>query len=135
MKFYIGGKWYDKKAIQSVMQQVRQAGHTITHDWTTYEAKYTDKAQKMTVCSAKDIEGVRNCDIFVALMTDPEYPYRGTFTELGAAIALGKMVYVIGPKTTAAASNCFWWHPRIVHGDAKIELGAKLVIRAPASRE
>lgn len=122
MKFYVAGKWHDKGTVQNVMREIRTGGHVVTHDWTTYEIKYTDEEERMRIAAAKDIEGVCDCDVLIAIMIDPDYAYRGTFTEIGAAIALGKKAYVIGPKTTAAAQNCFWWHPDIVHGDWGLEI-------------
>lgn len=122
MKFYVAGKWDDKPTARRVMREIRSGGHIVTHDWTTYEVMYTDEEERMSVCAAKDIEGVRDCNILVAIMIDFDYAYRGTYTEIGAAIALRKKVYIIGPSTTTAANNCFWHHPDIIHGDWGVEV-------------
>jgi nucleoside 2-deoxyribosyltransferase len=71
------------------------------------------------------LEGVKTADVVVALFTDPFYPYRGTFTELGCALGLGKCVMAvcpaycqyleIGKDKPSYASNCFFHASRVVH--------------------
>jgi hypothetical protein len=86
-------------------------GVKITHNWTLERDKPREEAAQF------DIEGVCSCHIFLAVMDNPTYPYRGTFTELGAALALGKPILLVSPETPYidASSNCFFWHPSIFH--------------------
>lgn len=37
MKLYIAGKFSEKEQIKKYMEEAIQLGHTITHDWTSFE--------------------------------------------------------------------------------------------------
>ena len=116
MKFYVCGKWGDKPLAQRVMNHIRSAADEITHDWTTFKADGPEY-QRLAICAGKNVEGVQQCEILIALMTDETYAYRGTFTEIGVALGLAKSVIIVGPVTAQAATNCFWWHTKIWHAD------------------
>lgn len=118
MKIYIGGKFADKQKIRSYMDQVEKLGHTITHDWTSFEYKPTeddmfmvvkdennDGVENMEESAKYDIEGVQDCDIFVGIFEDKIYPYRGTFTELGCALGLKKKIIVMCPEPDASCTT------------------------------
>lgn len=121
MKFYVGGKWSEKEFIRSLMDRLEQLGHTSTHDWTKYEA---NPENKLADCAFKDIQGVQQADVVLAYFSDPKYAYRGTFTELGAGLALGKRVVVITANVGPAdpnpyyMTNCFFHHPIIERFDS-----------------
>ncbi|HEX4662598.1 MAG TPA: hypothetical protein VH144_03200 [Candidatus Saccharimonadales bacterium] len=96
MKFFISGQIKDTEVIQNQMQQVKEAGHEITHDWTTSdilldtrEAKLAD-VDESGIRAEKDIQGVLDCDIYV-LSSDNEKVGKGMYVELGAALALHQM--------------------------------------------
>ena len=99
------------------MSYAKLMGHTITHDWTTNETP--SRTPEILGNFAKlDIDGVVNADCLIAIMDDPEYMYRGTFTEIGAAIAIGKKIYVYCPNDNAKClTNCFIYHPAIIRVD------------------
>ena len=115
VKIYVAGKFQDKMEIHAKMQRLREMGHEITYDWTSFESEHGDVA-KMRASAAADISGVADAELCVFLMTDPGYAYRGTFTELGAALALQKRCIVVCPEVGAyCATNCFFHHPEIRH--------------------
>jgi len=115
MKFYIGGMWNDKPHIQQCIAALRSMGHILTHDWTTYEA---DPTNKLANCAVRDIDGVRQADVVIAIMNDSKYAYRGTFTELGCALALNKHIIIVcGHQDAYCRTNCFFHHPDIAHVD------------------
>ena len=93
MLVYVAGKWEDKERVRAVMEELIATGHRVTHDWTTEEGSdsYTERA-------LNDLRGVWFADALVIVAVNTELPYRGTLVELGAALALGKPVYVIGGK-------------------------------------
>jgi nucleoside 2-deoxyribosyltransferase len=112
---YVAGKWTDKDTIKKYMLELESMGHTITHDWTTFEFETKNTKPQMAFA---DIEGVKKADMVVILMTDPEYAYRGSFTELGAALALNKKIYLVSDAENARANyktNVFFHHPLINH--------------------
>lgn len=95
MKVYVAGGFAFKKEVQDLQNKLRAAGHTITHDWTRVEQDERPSPQDLTRYSDLDINGVRQCDVVVALFNDAQYPYRGTFAEIGAAIALNLKIVVV----------------------------------------
>jgi len=99
-KFYIAGKFQDKERVQKVQEEIQSNGHEITHDWTQHDPvkPYREKLEKARKYASKDIEGVREADIFVMI---PHSGGRTLHAELGAAIVLnsvrnGPDVYLLG---------------------------------------
>lgn len=87
---YVAGAWKHRGAIHARIEQVRKLGFAITHDWTVMEgAGMQDRTdEENTAAAHMDIDGVMKADILVMDLTDEDYKYAGTWTELG--IALGK---------------------------------------------
>lgn len=110
-KIYVAGKYSDVASINHVQTLLVQMGHTITHDWT----EYTDLPKQM--CADLDIKGVQECDILFVLMLDAKYSYRGTWTEIGCAIGLGKRIIIVCPDDGdyECYTNCFFHHSSIQH--------------------
>lgn len=125
MKFFISGQIKDTEAIQHQMRQVNEAGHEITHDWTssdvlldTREAKLAD-LDESGIRAEKDIQGVVDSDVYV-LSSDNEKVGKGMYVELGAALALhqlnGKpLVYIVGEMNHMSV---FYLHPAVKHRDS-----------------
>lgn len=88
---YIAGKYADADIINDYAIQVESLGHIITFNWMNYYNKNVDYRW----ASDHEMDGIRKCDIFIAILSDTFYPYMGTFTELGAAIALNKKIYIV----------------------------------------
>lgn len=112
MKLYIAGKWDDHVALSALADQVEHDDlHTVTHRWMNKNIGLSIGYDALA-----DIRGVQKCEIFVAVFTDPTYPYRGTFTELGAALATEKLVFLVCPADTeetkfSCRTNVFFHHP------------------------
>ena len=108
MKFFIAGRWTDRERVRELFTKVQLAGHSITRDWTIYEAPDND-TKFLRECALGDLQGVRDCDLFV-LLADQEFQFRGAYAELGAAITLGKPCYIIG----GGADKCIYvTHPLV----------------------
>ena len=115
MRIYLAGKWGDRTSIRKIMNRLTEQKHEITHVWPDNE-DVKDTPDELGECARLDIEGVRNAEVVIVLMTDPKYAYRGSFTEVGAALALGKPLYIVCPfKDGYCKTNCFFWHPGIIH--------------------
>ena len=124
LRIYIAGKWSDKDTIKKYMNQLQKVGHTITHDWTSYESNVENKKSDMAF---KDVQGVAFADVLIVVMTDPKYQYRGSFTELGVALGLLKDVYIIcSDDNSDCKTNVFFHHPSIVHVKSWDECLSKL---------
>lgn len=113
MKLFISGKFDDKEFIRSCMTTMKHQGHTITFDWTIYEE---GKEDDMSLVAVNDIDGVKNCDCHIIIITDANYPYKGCFCELGCSLGLGKKIIMCNPFERAECVNTpFYYHPLIVH--------------------
>ena len=108
-KVYLAGKFHDEQ-MPSRMAMLIKKGFHITHDWTI------DKDVPMRKAAVLDINGVKECDIIIAIMDDETYSYRGTFTEIGCAIALDKRIIIVNTNDDSECTNlCFYHHPQIEH--------------------
>jgi hypothetical protein len=128
MKVYVSAKFNDKERVQSVYALLKQAGHTITHEWIHNKPSYpfSDDPAFTAQCAAEDIEGVRRADVFI-LLSNAE-PSMGASAELGAAIALflnfkKPYIYVIGPHFD---SNFCFYHPAVVRKDSVEDVLAEM---------
>lgn len=100
MNIYVFGKKEQLTQIRYLQAELRQAGHFITFDWTVVVGYFQLSKDVITaeidrnnaVC---DIEGIKVADCVVGYVPD-KLPFRGAYVELGAAIALGKPVLLIG---------------------------------------
>lgn len=132
-KFYLAGKWADRQALLVRANELEQLSWQCTYKWMLHEnidpeLQGQAREQAMAHMAVNDLNGVLAADVVVALMDDPKYPYRGTCTELGAALAAKKTVVVINPHGSEAYcyNNVFYHHPDIIHyqswAEAKSEL-------------
>jgi len=133
---YVAGSWVQRKILHNKMLELRKAGYIVTSNWPLLEDKI-DNPDDYAECSKRDIKGVLTADILLVFMTDPNYPYRGTFTEIGCAIGSGKRIILICDGTIDNISdtvnnvknkdkynlsfshdcmkNVFFWDPHIEH--------------------
>jgi hypothetical protein len=90
--FYIASKFENKAAVAALAAALESMGHTISHKWYEVETAYMEDAPKH---AREDFEGVRKCDIFAAIFVE-NFAYLNVYVELGAALAFGKLVCIIG---------------------------------------
>lgn len=115
--FYVAGSYRGRETIPPYIDSLRANGYECTWDWPSCETHSQDHAT-MGHFAAKDIEGVQNANVVVAIMNDPGYAYRGTFTEIGCALGAGIPVVIYCPVNRDemyARTNCFFCHPSITH--------------------
>jgi len=117
MKVYLAGKFADCNGpMGEKRDSIIEQGHEITHDWMTFETPSRNHVYK-GVMATRDINGVAAADAVIIVMDDFEYSYRGSFTELGAALALSKPVLMVSPgnveDSAGFKTNVFWHHPSI----------------------
>lgn len=118
-KVYLAGKFHDEQ-MPSRMASLIEKGFHITHDWTI------NKDVPLKEAAILDINGVKECDVLIAIMDDESYSYRGTFTEIGCAIALGKRIIIVNTNPDAECVNlCFYHHPQIEYCDSFLGACAK----------
>lgn len=120
MKVYVAAKFNDKERVKAVYDQLKQAGHIITHEWVHNKQSYPFSHDPLFTahCAAQDIEGVRSADVFI-LLSNAE-PSMGASAELGAAIATflefkKPYIYVVGPHFD---TNFCFYHPAVIRKDS-----------------
>lgn len=96
MRVYVAGKFEEKDRVRRVQAALVEAGHSVAYDWTQHDWLDLDGdalASYLALCASVDLVGVRAADALVLLY---DAGSRGAFVEFGAAIALGKLVVVVG---------------------------------------
>lgn len=95
MMVYVATKAENYPVARAFMFALRGSGHQISHDWTTQVEALGAGPKGPNVrrrCAEEDLQGVRECDLFVLIM------YKGmvgALIEYGAALALGKPVFIV----------------------------------------
>lgn len=119
VKFYVAAKWQDRPIVHQVYQILKSFGHEITLDWTDHELPNESQMKQsqinnfLSMWAEKDIIGVQNCDLLIALFMEPRHQ-RGAMVEVGAALGLGKPILIIGH---AEDSSTLLRHPLCMHLD------------------
>ena len=135
MKIYVASSWKDRHRIKETwINQLREFGHTITHDWTEMEDErlstignpLRDKTYHAK-CAHADVNGVKDADVLIAIMDSnvKYYSYRGTWCEIGVALGCGIPVILYNPwiddddinemaKFSRNVTNVFFWHEDII---------------------
>ena len=90
--FYIAGKWQEREEVRKLQNELRRLGHLITIDWTWHEV---DDPGYPSQYAVEDIIGATSCDAYVGLFLN-DVNYKGALVEMGASLAMGKKVFVIG---------------------------------------
>lgn len=94
MKIYVATSVLATSAAIEAATALEAEGHTISFKWWLVEAS-TLPTEKWPEQAEADLQGIRDADALVALFPT-DLPYRGTLAEVGAALILGKPVYMIG---------------------------------------
>ena len=123
-RFYVAASLAQAALARQVADALKARGWVHTHDWTTHE--HIDKPGtavpgSLRRASMDDIRGVETADVVICLMPGG----RGTYCELGAAIALSKRIFVVAQTEAALMEGYTYWtaffdHPRVrlvVHPD------------------
>ena len=114
MKFFVSGKFEDRKNVRKLMDKIQDLGHTIAYDWTIDEE---GAAGFPVVNTINDTRGVQVCDTLVCRFIDKN-DYRGALCELGMAIISNKRICIIGH----GADRCiFTNHPQVQRFESESE--------------
>lgn len=100
---------------------LRHAEIDVSYDWTRIPGFPPGTAagnkEAMAWISREELRGVQDADFLVAILV-PGKPQRGTHVEIGAALALGKQVILVGSEQ-AFRECAFYQHEQVmrVHKD------------------
>lgn len=113
MKVYVAAPWIRKAEAQAAAEAFEAAGHTITKKWWEHrevpgylDPAITDDAlAELRLQCHEDIEGVRNCDLFVLLNLQTS---EGKSVETGIAIVECKLLALVGKKSNLFHYDWNW---------------------------
>ena len=89
MNIYVAGNYKeDRHTVEDIATILERHHHHITHKWWDIHRAGDTKA-------AMDLAGVNQADVLVVYMEYPRY-YRGTWVEIGYALAHRIPIYFIG---------------------------------------
>ena len=97
MKFYIASGLQNHEQVRSLAKLLKNSGWTHTYDWTSllydrtsHVSEKTTDIETLRHIGEQEYNGVKQADVVIILTPQG----RGTHTEFGMAIALGKIVYL-----------------------------------------
>lgn len=116
MKIFLCSRYSRRDEMRTIANELRRCGHTVTSRWLDTEWDRTDDSGSAAAPSAcreefavKDLEDVAASDCLIAFTEPPRSSGRGgRHVELGAALALGKRIIVVGYQ-----ENLFCHHPLV----------------------
>ncbi len=115
MKIYVAVRFHEREKVKEIYKLLQEKGHELSADWTWHinSKPYSDNPKRSQGYSIEDMDGVKNCDVFILLTN--ELTGAGTSAELGGAIMsrllAGKpKVYVVGKHI---GNNMFYFHPSV----------------------
>lgn len=106
MKIYLAARFNKIDEMRKYADELKEDGHEITASWV-YGG---EEGLTFTDIAELDLRDVAACDALVKF-TEPygtPVPGGGRHTEFGVAIALGKRIYIVGPK-----EQIFDWAPGV----------------------
>lgn len=114
MKFYIASKFENHEQVQALAGKLKAAGWTHTYDWTVHGSVKETDIDLLKDVGQKECNAVREADIIIVLTPQG----RGTHTEFGMAVALGKKVYLCHADNTYFLcddnTSAFYWLPNVI---------------------
>jgi len=108
MKVYVAAKFEEKDRVRLIYKRCRENGLEVTCDWTVEDDTGMVGEERRAYhqkCAQADLDGVRNCDVLILL---PHEHGKGMYFEMGAAIALGKRVIVVGQDSDDSHKPCIF---------------------------
>ena len=115
--FYIAAHVSQKTRVKRIYQLLKHQGHVISVEWalrqTVAMKGRNQKPERSRDTAIRDMEGIRDCDVFV-LLSEPS-DGRAKYVELGGAIATyldkGKpRIFIVGRRTN---QSVFYFHPSV----------------------
>jgi len=117
MKYYIASGLENADKVNRLIRLLNAWGWQITYDWTEHGSVQDQSTTIIKETAQKELAGVKEADVVIIMLPGG----RGTHTEMGAALALGKQIIVYAPtqnELEQANRICsFYTLANIVMGD------------------
>ena len=122
MKFYIASGLQNHEQVRSLAKLLKNSGWTHTYDWTSllydrtsHVSEKTTDIETLRHIGEQEYNGVKQADVVIILTPQG----RGTHTEFGMAIALGKIIYLCHEDDTYFKcddnTSALYWLPEVKH--------------------
>jgi nucleoside 2-deoxyribosyltransferase len=103
VKIYIAGRYSRRDEFREVAKQLIEMGHEVTSRWLDEEISPDHTMSDLTAdYSAKaarhDLDDIDEAAVVLFFAEDVMTPRGGRHVEFGYALAMGKFIYVIGPR-------------------------------------
>lgn len=114
MSFYVAGKLGNVEMVRKVSQRCVERGWgACTYDWTAHGSIMGQGEDSYRRLAEIELGAVLEAKFVVVVMPGG----RGTHVELGAALASGKLVYILFEKKEDLVQDgyltIFYYHPRV----------------------
>lgn len=108
-KIYIAASYPRKAEALDVAAKMKAMGYCVVSSWLYENEGYhgEDIDVRMRASARRDLQEIQECDMLVSLVGDDQ-THGGRHSELGVALALGKIVIIIG-----AREQVFHWHSAV----------------------
>jgi nucleoside 2-deoxyribosyltransferase len=115
VKIYLAARYSKHPEMREAAAYLAARGHEVTSRWINGSHELgdhpTDEARRRL--AVEDCEDLRSADVVIAFSEAPRTVSNqrgGRHVEFGMALALGKPIYVVGPK-----ENVFHYLPGVCH--------------------
>ena len=126
LKVYVASRLENFAEVRVMYAVLRDVGLSVSYDWTRDGDVRGRGVLARREVSEKEIRAVRESDALVLLTPGG----RGAHVELGAALALGIAIVVVGP-VSGLEDPVFYSHPRVARvADAPQAVAFLLGLRA-----
>lgn len=138
--FFLSGDYNQKSFLNDLIQKIEKSTELkCTWNWTKVGDHDTSR-ETLGYYTEKQINGVVDADVFIAIFNDECKEYRGTFIELGCALGLKKKIFIYNPfniingfyfnlnqnslenNSFKAKTNCFYHPPEITQTNSFTDL-------------
>jgi hypothetical protein len=123
MKIYVASKFERQQELKGYAQELRAVGHVVTARWLVEETEedanhpnsvwlkngWSNDPAQLAKFAQTDIDDIKDADALM-VFTHDGMARGGMHVEFGLAIALNKMLIVVGPRPTL-----FHFLPQVRH--------------------
>lgn len=126
-RVYVAGSTRDVERVNAVQQIAVAFGCEIVFDWTGAEGEIRTDGSWDTVpergarIALREVAACQEADLII-LLFPPNGGGLGCWIEMGAGLATGAEVWVVG----AARDSVFWQHPNVVRLDDVGDVAVRL---------
>lgn len=114
MRYYIATRLEAADRHRELRDALAERGHEVTYDWTQHGSVRHEGAERIRQVAHAEKQGVRDADFVVVLLPGG----RGTHSELGLALAMGKRVFIVADIAEGAWApderTCAFYHDDLV---------------------